>query len=1108
MAGEDGASIIMRKFLKKALKIGGLAFGGLVVLLVGAALLVLFDKPLIRKISQSYISKKAGLPIQIGKLDYTLFPLHVTLSEVKATYGTPIFTMDVVVNRLEAGGNLRRLINGTKPALDTVDVDIAELRFDQEKISPEPIDFPGIIRQISSILAYTPQASIKCGRMSLVLLGQNFTFDNLTLALSKAAAANVYDLRLASDKVTAGMNEGNLSLESPLRVDGTLTLARSAAANLRLALDAARVTAAGRDETLKDLTLEIDCAWDTSENSVRVPKLALAVPGLVAVSASGSAGLNKPFSLEASGDFRFESLESLAVVLGPSLPPNFRDVRLRGRSRLAGTYTLSLGSDAKAGSLEASLELDRVGLEYDKAGALLKLELSGTLMAAASAADVKGASGKPGSLEATLEFDHLAADYDGPGLPLKMELSGTLKAEGSPPDFRASADVRSALGAVSRDKLSVRSSSIHLLAKGTKDSAEISRFEAALEGVSVALPGDKKVSFDVVKVAGAARADIARKSVVVSNLEVQLPTLSPLCFSGRFDIAPRGVKQAHLESRDLKIPALRALLGPFLPPALADWEADGSIGIVLDAKNRFRPTAGWEFSGAVDMSGTKFNDASFTIAGESLSPRVRVQGDYELPKGGISCTGTLELAQGESLWKDFYISWSKHPLKADLAGRYDPSSGTIDGLSAKFVFPTMGEVRAAGTVRLTPSPSFDLHTGAKLGLEPLYSLYSQSGVPPESRLRLAGDISADLAVAQDESGTTVDGRVTLDASDIENPAAKVSLRGLKAELPVHLRLGEGPYARVESKGPYARGEPTDKGFLQVLEIRTSSLTLQPPALDILAGTNACRIAAFSLELFGGRLEFGEVALSLDPAAGGFHGTASLRLPELDLSRLPVATAKFPLTGKAKLDFPVLDISPAAITTKGQAEIAIFGGRVVVSNLAVSNPLAKGRAVSCDVELRDLDLKKITDIVLFGEMTGIIKGEIRDLTISYGQPGNFALRLESVPRKGVAQTFSLKAVDNLTVLSSGQKASAGTGQFWMRFIRGFRYAKIGILSTLKNDTFTLNGTIHENGVEYLVKKPTLFGISVINRMPDKKISFKEMMSRLERVGQSEAPTVKK
>ena len=112
------------------------------------------------------------------------------------------------------------------------------------------------------------------------------------------------------------------------------------------------------------------------------------------------------------------------------------------------------------------------------------------------------------------------------------------------------------------------------------------------------------------------------------------------------------------------------------------------------------------------------------------------------------------------------------------------------------------------------------------------------------------------------------------------------------------------------------------------------------------------------------------------------------------------------------------------------------------------------------------------------------------------------RLESVPRKGVPRTFSLKAVDNLTVLSSGQKASGGSGGFWMSFIRGFRYAKLGIVSTLRNDTFTLGGTIHEGGTEYLVKKPALFGISVVNREPGKRISFKEMTGRLKRVGQSD------
>jgi hypothetical protein len=204
----------------------------------------------------------------------------------------------------------------------------------------------------------------------------------------------------------------------------------------------------------------------------------------------------------------------------------------------------------------------------------------------------------------------------------------------------------------------------------------------------------------------------------------------------------------------------------------------------------------------------------------------------------------------------------------------------------------------------------------------------------------------------------------------------------------------------------------------------------------------------------------------------------------------------------------LDITSARITTTGRAEVDIFGGRIVIRDLSVSAPFEAGRAISCDVDLQDIDLKQLTDVVPFGAVTGIIRGQVLGLTITYGQPQSFSLSLESVPRKGVAQTFSLKAVNDLTILSSGGKAATGSSPFWMKFMRGFRYAKIGIVSTLRNDTFTLNGTIHEKGLEYLVKRPGLFGIDVINRMPGTKISFKDMMSRLARIGRSESPEAKK
>ncbi len=46
--------------------------------------------------------------------------------------------------------------------------------------------------------------------------------------------------------------------------------------------------------------------------------------------------------------------------------------------------------------------------------------------------------------------------------------------------------------------------------------------------------------------------------------------------------------------------------------------------------------------------------------------------------------------------------------------------------------------------------------------------------------------------------------------------------------------------------------------------------------------------------------------------------------------------------------------------------------------------------------------------------------------------------------------------------------------------------------------TLRGTIFEDGLEYLVRKPGLIGIDVINRNPENEIDFSDMLERIRRI----------
>jgi hypothetical protein len=106
-------------------------------------------------------------------------------------------------------------------------------------------------------------------------------------------------------------------------------------------------------------------------------------------------------------------------------------------------------------------------------------------------------------------------------------------------------------------------------------------------------------------------------------------------------------------------------------------------------------------------------------------------------------------------------------------------------------------------------------------------------------------------------------------------------------------------------------------------------------------------------------------------------------------------------------------------------------------------------------------------------------------------------MASVPVKGVTQSVSLKAVNSISLVSTGSALSGLGSSLMTTFFREFPYEKIGFRCDLKNDVFTVRGLIHEDGVEYLVKRRFFGGINVVNRNPDNRIGFSDMVERAKR-----------
>jgi hypothetical protein len=248
-------------------------------------------------------------------------------------------------------------------------------------------------------------------------------------------------------------------------------------------------------------------------------------------------------------------------------------------------------------------------------------------------------------------------------------------------------------------------------------------------------------------------------------------------------------------------------------------------------------------------------------------------------------------------------------------------------------------------------------------------------------------------------------------------------------------------------------------------------------------------------LYGAKLALRRIQVD-EPLSPAFRVMMEARLDGLDLARL--AGESLMLEGRLEGLLDPVSFGRERMTAAGELTGDLFGGRLDVRRVTVERPFSAGREIGGDVEVDKIDLERLSAALNVGRITGRISGSMKGLRVAYGQPVAFLMRMESVPTKGVSQSVSLKAVNSISQVSTGSALSGLGVSLMTTFFREFPYEKIGFECGLNNDVFTVRGLIREDGVEYLVKRRFFAGIDVINRNPDNRIGFSDMVERAKRV----------
>ena len=578
---------------------------------------------------------------------------------------------------------------------------------------------------------------------------------------------------------------------------------------------------------------------------------------------------------------------------------------------------------------------------------------------------------------------------------------------------------------------------------------------------------------------------------------LEVPELA-LKFPGLVDLQVEG--SSSLPGIDGRLRFSEAGLAPwrdFLRPLTGELGSGLTLAGRVRGELEFRAAKleAWSLEGPVwvEESGFSSDDGARVLEGlESrwqvrLLPREAARSVLEPP---VSLEATAQIGGFQLLLGTFFADFSDLTTSLSLDARLIPGEGGSSGLRAALGWRLDGGAALEATlVRRDDS----LEGTLDLSLEDLERLLDQhlrtpllDASPRFEKLTLGGDLSLHFEGTQEASGDrAVKGKIS---------ARDLSLAGLGPARLDHLHL-DLPMHRLQTMGqPWRAGEPA-VGMLGFRGLEVGGLALEATEVPLTVhGDSISLRRPLVLPVAGGRLVLEDLSLlKLLQPEKSFE--TALRLEGLELERLSEALGMLPLEGRLDGRLPKIRLGAQRLEVEGGGEIRLFGGTIEVGDISGEDLFSRYPKLVFSADFEELDLARITRRFDVGEMTGVLQGSLRSCELFRSVLVRCSGRFETVRRPGTGRTISVKAVNNIAILGTGQNASF-LDRGITRFFNRFTYSRLGIEMSLAQDVFLLRGLETRGEKELFLRGRLPFPIDVVNAQPGRTVSFQTMIRRLE------------
>jgi hypothetical protein len=591
------------------------------------------------------------------------------------------------------------------------------------------------------------------------------------------------------------------------------------------------------------------------------------------------------------------------------------------------------------------------------------------------------------------------------------------------------------------------------------------------------------------QVAATAGADLQARRIDLSSALIYCGSLGRLDGHGQWRAGQPWSLQVALSGIELSAwqDLYRDRLGAHLAEAVIAGTAAADLAITGTGLET------WSGDGTASLDGLGYSspDGSRVIEGLALSSEVHL--GLDSGQAAVSAGGQI---QGPLLlWNTVFADLSSRQagirLEAELplGAGHEHASGWHGGLDCRLDPSSTISISAAGG-----APS-ELSLEIRLALDDLQSTVTerlrqplQGSVPALDRLQVAGSVQAHALASVTGERLALAGELELHRVSAGTDDGILRVSELELELPLDL------VRQKQSNGTMSIGGDTRKGWLSCSSLSAAGLTMPATAVPLeVSGDTIAVDGRLSLPVVGGyiHLEGLTMAELLRPSR---HLQTAVHLDHLQLAELSRALDLVPLQGELEGSFARVSLTPDSLRVEGDGRLSVFGGIVTVTDISGSDVLSRYPHLQLSTSFSGIDLAQVTGIFDFGEMSGILAGEVRDCELFRGVPIRFHGHIETVPVPGVKQVISLKAINNIAIVGTGGQISL-LDRGIHRLLRRYSYQSIGLQMKLENDRFLLRGLEHRGDKELFLKGRAPFRIDVVNVQPGTTVSFQTMLERL-------------